>query len=279
MQGDDRVPLVEAVGITKRFGALVANDDINLAIHAGEVHALLGENGAGKTTLTRIVYGLSQPDSGELRIGGVPARITSPKEAMAAGIGVVTQEFSLVGPMTVTENVMLASVGFGAVDRRGARARVAATAARIGVHVDPDARVERLSVGQRQRVEIIKALHHDCRVLILDEPTAVLTPQDVDALFTTVRRLRAEGIGVVFITHKLREVVAIADRVTVLRRGRLVATRAVGGLDTPTIAALMVGDAGVLGEPDSSAAIGAQIVAATSTAPVAEAAPVLEVRE
>ncbi len=279
MQGDDRIPLVEAVGITKRFGALVANDDINLAIHAGEVHALLGENGAGKTTLTRIVYGLSQPDSGELRVGGVPAHITSPKEAMAAGIGVVTQEFSLVGPMTVTENVMLASVGLGAVDRRAAREAVAATAARIGVHVDPDARVERLSVGQRQRVEIIKALHHDCRVLILDEPTAVLTPQDVDALFTTVRRLRAEGMGVVFITHKLREVVAIADRVTVLRRGRLVATRAVAGLDTPTIAALMVGDAGVLGEPDSSAAVGAQIVAATSTAPVAEAAPVLEVRD
>src|SRR5262245_52100985 len=197
---------------------------------------------------------------------------------MSAGIGVVTQEFSLVGPMTVTENVMLASVGFGAVDRRAAREAVAATAVRIGVHVDPDARVERLSVGQRQRVEIIKALHHDCRVLILDEPTAVLTPQDVDALFATVRRLRAEGIGIVFITHKLREVVAIADRVTVLRRGRVVATRPLTGLDTPTIAALMVGDAGVLSEPDSSAAVGAQVVADTSTAPVAEAAAMLELR-
>jgi simple sugar transport system ATP-binding protein len=155
---------------------------------------------------------------------------------------------------------------------------VAATAARIGVHVDPDARVERLSVGQRQRVEIIKALHHDCRVLILDEPTAVLTPQDVDALFTTMRRLRVEGMGVLFITHKLREVVAIADRVTVLRRGRVVATRPLAGLDTPTIAALMVGDAGVLGETDTSAAVGAQIVADASTAPVAVAAAVLEVR-
>ena len=165
---------------------------------------------------------------------------------------------------------MLASVGLGAVDRRAAREAVAATAARIGVHVDPDARVEQLSVGERQRVEIIKALYHDCRVLILDEPTAVLTPQDVDALFATVRRLRAEGMGVVFITHKLREVVAIADRVTVLRSGRLVATRAVAELDTPTIAALMVGDAGVLAEPDSSAAVGAQIVAGTSTAPVAD---------
>jgi simple sugar transport system ATP-binding protein len=279
VQADDRIPLVEAVGITKRYGALVANDDISLAIRSGEVHALLGENGAGKTTLTRILYGLSQPDSGELRVGGVPTHITSPKEAMAAGIGVVTQEFSLVGPMTVTENVMLASVGLGAVDRRAAREAVAETAARIGVPVDPDARVERLSVGQRQRVEIIKALHHECRVLILDEPTAVLTPQDADALFSTVRRLRAEGIGVVFITHKLREVVAIADRVTVLRRGRLVATRAVAGLDTPTIAALMVGDASVLGEADSSAAVGAQVVADTSTAPLAEAAAVLEVRD
>ena len=183
------------------------------------MHALLGENGAGKTTLTRIIYGLSQPDSGELRIGGVATRITSPKEAMAAGIGVVTQEFSLVGPMTVTENVMLAAVGLGAVDRRQARSAVEATAARIGVRIDPDARVEQLSVGERQRVEIIKALHRDCRVLILDEPTAVLTPLDVDALFGTIHRLRADGIGVVFISHKLREVVAIADRITVLRRG------------------------------------------------------------
>src|SRR5262245_63988846 len=197
---------------------------------------------------------------------------------MSAGIGVVTQEFSLVGPMTVTENVMLASVGFGAVDRRAAREAVVATAARIGVHVDPDARVERLSVGQRQRVEIIKALHHDCRVLILDEPTAVLTPQDADALFTTVRRLRGEGVGVVFITHKLREVVAIADRVTVLRRGRVVATRPLAGLDTPTIAALMVGDAGVLRAPDSSAAVGASVVVDSSGVPVVGTAPVLEVR-
>jgi general nucleoside transport system ATP-binding protein len=262
------IPLVEAVGITKRFGALVANDDINLAIHGGEVHALLGENGAGKTTLTRIIYGLSQPDSGELRIGGVVTRIASPKEAMAAGIGVVTQEFSLVGPMTVTENVMLASVGLGAVDRGAARRAVEATAARIGVRVDPEARVEQLSVGERQRVEIIKALHHDCRVLILDEPTAVLTPVDVDALFGTIRRLRAEGIGVVFVSHKLREVVAIADRVTVLRRGRVASTQPASGLDTSRLAELMIGHTDV-DDAALASAVGATEVTAE---PVADSA-------
>jgi simple sugar transport system ATP-binding protein len=256
---DSRTPLVEAVGITKRFGALVANDDIDLAIHGGEVHALLGENGAGKTTLTRIVYGLSQPDSGELRVAGEATRIASPKEAMTAGIGVVTQEFSLVGPMTVTENVMLASVRIGAVDRRAARVAVRRTADRLGLAVDPDARVEQLSVGERQRVEILKALHHDCRVLILDEPTAVLAPLDVDALFETIRRLRAEGIGVVFISHKLREVVSIADRVTVLRRGRVVTTQPIGTLDTDQLAALMVGHVDAA-DAVVEAALGAEVI-------------------
>jgi simple sugar transport system ATP-binding protein len=277
---DSQIPLVEAVGITKCFGALVANDDINLAIHGGEVHAVLGENGAGKTTLTRIIYGLSQPDSGELLVNGLATRIASPREAMAAGIGVVTQEFSLVGPMTVTENVMLAGVGLGAVDRRVARAAVVETAERIGVQVDPDARVEQLSVGERQRVEILKALHHECRVLILDEPTAVLTPLDVDALFETVRRLRAAGIGVVFISHKLREVVSIADRVTVLRRGRVVTTQPLGTLDTSGLADLMIGHTAAT-DSTIAPAVGA-LLDAPEPLPVAEpptdAAAVLEVR-
>jgi simple sugar transport system ATP-binding protein len=278
---DSRIPLVEAVGITKRFGALLANDDIDLAIHGGEVHALLGENGAGKTTLTRIVYGLSQPDSGELRVGGVATRIASPKEAMAAGIGVVTQEFSLVGPMTVTENVMLASIGIGSLDRRAARLAVGETADRLGLGVHLDARVEQLSVGERQRVEILKALHHDCRVLILDEPTAVLTPLDVDALFETVRRLRAEGIGVVFISHKLREVVSIADRVTVLRRGRVVTTQPIGTLDTDQLAELMVGHVDA-NDAVVEAALGAEVIEPESPMPdVAPAgiAAVLELRD
>jgi ABC-type uncharacterized transport system ATPase subunit len=268
-------PLIEAIGVTKRFGALVANDNISLDVRAGEVHALLGENGAGKSTLTRVLYGLSQPDSGELRVAGAAIRLGSPSEAMAAGVGVVTQEFSLVGPMTVTENVMLASVGFGTVDRRAARDGVVETASRIGVRVDPDARVEALSVGERQRVEILKALHHGCRVLILDEPTAVLVPQDVEALFATIRRLTADGIGVVFISHKLHEVVEIADRVTVLRRGRCVATLPATGLDPPKIAALMIGHS--LDEEeatDAAAAVGlaTEIEADRTVEPVAAAA-------
>lgn len=234
-------PVAEVVGITKRFGALTANDSISFAVHPGEVHALLGENGAGKSTLTRILYGLSQPDEGEIRVGGRTLRFNSPKDALRAGIGMVTQEFSLVGPMTVTDNVMLGNLGLGPVDRREGRRRVVETAARLGFHVDPDATIESLSVGEQQRVEILKALDNDCRLLILDEPTAVLVPQDVAALFDTIRRLRSDGVGVVFISHKLREVVEIADRVTVLRRGRLVATQPAAGLDPRRIAALMIG--------------------------------------
>ncbi|MDQ3542553.1 MAG: ABC transporter ATP-binding protein [Actinomycetota bacterium] len=280
--GVGNAPLVEVVGLTKRFGALVANDNINLSVAAGEVHALLGENGAGKSTLTRVLYGLSQPDEGELRVDGRAVRFGSPKDAMRAGIGLVTQEFSLVGPMTVTENVMLATVGLGIADRRAARASVLEAASRIGVGVDPDAKVETLSVGERQRVEILKALYHDCRLLILDEPTAVLVPNDVHALFATVRRLTASGLGVVFISHKLHEVVDIADRITVLRRGRVVATQPAVGLDPATIATLMIGsDLATLPEA-------AELVGLPTTGPVDDdsaapaaggVAPVLAVRK
>ncbi len=207
----------------------------------GEVHALLGENGAGKSTLTRILYGLSQPDSGEIRVDGRVKRISSPADAMEAGIGMVTQEFSLVDTMTVTENLMLAGVGLGRINRAAARAKVLAAAERIGVSIDPDAIVEDLSVGQRQRVEIVKALFHDCRVLILDEPTAVLVPQDVEQLFDSIGRLTSAGMGVIFISHKLHEVTRIADRISILRRGRIVASRPAAGLEPRDIAALMVG--------------------------------------
>ena len=283
-------PLVELRGITKTFGALVANDSIDLAVAPGEVHALLGENGAGKSTLTRILYGLSTPDAGEIRVDGRPTPIGSPADAMAAGIGMVTQEFSLVGPMTVTENLMLVGVGLGRIDRAAAKPKVLEAAARLGVTVDPDAVVERLSVGERQRVEILKALFHDCGLLILDEPTAVLVPQDVDALFASIRRLTEQGIGVIFISHKLHEVVAIADRVSILRRGKIVASRPAAGLDPRQIAALMVGtDAAAVTDEVEAEALntsigldleGAGEPTAPAPAPAAEptrVAPALEV--
>ena len=277
-------PLAELIGITKTFGALIANDSIDLTVQSGEVHALLGENGAGKSTLTRILYGLSQADSGEIRIQGRPTPISSPADAMAAGIGMVTQEFSLVGTMTVTENLMLAGVGLGRVDRVRARARVLEAAARIGVAIDPDAVVETLSVGERQRVEIVKALFHDCRLLILDEPTAVLVPQDVELLFASIRRLTAGGMGVILISHKLHEVVEIADRVSILRRGRIVASMPAGGLQPRQIAAMLVGPEAVLGEGARAAALATAIGLevggpAPAPAPVTEPAAALRIRD
>ena len=230
---------VELRGITKRFGDLVANDGIDLDVRRGEVHALLGENGAGKTTLMRILYGLTSPDAGEIRIDGEPVRIRSPHDAIAHGIGMVTQHFSLVRPMTVAENLALGRGGL-LVDERAARARAADAAAAYGITVDPGAVVADLSIGEQQRVEILKALARDCRILVLDEPTAVLVPQQVDALFETLRALVARGLGVVFISHKLAEVRAISDRVTVLRRGR-VAGSAPGSTDERELARLMVG--------------------------------------
>ncbi len=287
-------PAVELVGIRKAFGDLVANDDVSLTVRAGEVHALLGENGAGKSTLMRVLYGLTRPDAGQVLVDGVPVRITSPADAIAAGIGMVTQEFSLVGPMTVTENLLLASAGLGRLDLAGARRRVEAAAERLGVVIDPDAVVSDLSMGERQRVEILKALDHHCRVLILDEPTAVLTPQDSSALFAAVRRLTAEGMGVLLISHKLHEVTEAASRVSVLRRGRLTASMELGrGHDVQPreLAALMVGataDARVAGGGAvdavaiDAAAVGLVVEetgTAAASAPSAPAAPaVLEVR-
>ena len=234
-------PAVMLRGITKSFGTLVANDRVELTVERGEVHALLGENGAGKTTLMRILYGLTRPDAGSVLIDGRPVAIHSPKDAIAAGIGMVTQHFALVRPMTVAENVVLGATDGVRVQLDVAARKVAEAAERFGIRADPFARVDALSVGEQQRVEILKALYRDCRVLILDEPTAVLVPQEVEALFAALRRLRDDGIAVVFISHKLHEVRDISSRVTVLRRGAVVGTRATAAADDRELASLMVG--------------------------------------
>ncbi len=218
---------LELRGLTKRFGALLANDHIDLAVAPGEIHCLLGENGAGKSTLMNMLYGLLQPDAGEILLDGKPMRCHSPADAIAAGIGMVHQHFMLVPVFTVAENLMLGrepTKGFGLLDRAAARRRVRELAQRYGLPVDPDALVANLSVGEQQRVEILKALANDVEVLILDEPTAVLTPQEIEELMTVLRGIAAGGTSIIFITHKLREVTRIADKITVIRRGAVVGT-------------------------------------------------------
>ena len=235
---------LELRGITKRFGPLVANDGISLSVAPGQVHALLGENGAGKTTLMNVLYGLMQPDEGEILIDGKPARFHSPKDAIAAGIGMVHQHFMLVPVFTVAENVTLGieqADRVGLLDRRRTRREVADLSHRYGLDVDPDALVEDLPVGIQQRVEIVKALVRQANVLILDEPTAVLTPAETEELFRIVRQLRDGGTSVIFISHKLKEVQAIADTITVLRRGAVVGQRAPARDSRDDLASLMVG--------------------------------------
>ncbi len=232
---------VELKGITKRFGPVLANNNVDFSLKKGEIHALLGENGAGKTTLMRILYGLYSADEGQIFVAGQEAHIESPRDAIQAGIGMVTQHFTLVPTLTVAENLVLGyPTGFN-LQPRQIEKQVADAAGRFGIEVRPSALVRHLSVGERQRVEILKSLFRNARVLILDEPTAVLVPQEVDVLFETLNRLRSDGMSIVFISHKLNEVMAICDRITVLRAGSLVGTVARAETSPHGLASMMVG--------------------------------------
>ena len=237
------VPVLELRGITKQFPGVLANDHVDFDLRKGEVHALLGENGAGKTTLMNIVYGLYSPNEGEILVNGKPVHVSSPHDAIARGIGMVHQHFMLIPVMTVTENIVLAAEPKKGVllDYGGARRRVLDISRRFGFAVDPDARVQNITVGQQQRVEILKALYRNAEILILDEPTSVLTPQEANELFAILKELVAEGMSIIFISHKLHEVLEIADRITVLRRGNKVDTIPREGATDAALARMMVG--------------------------------------
>jgi ABC-type uncharacterized transport system ATPase subunit len=237
-------PALELRGITKRFGPVVANDGIDFDLRPGEVHALLGENGAGKSTLMSILYGLYHPDEGEILVNGKPVAVDSPSKAIDLGIGMVHQHFMLVPDMSVTENIVLGGEPRrrgGLLDVREGARRVRELSERYGLAVDPDAVIEDITVGAQQRVEILKTLYREARILVLDEPTAVLTAQETADLFEVLRSLRDDGVAIVFISHKLGEVLEIADRVTVLRRGKKVDTVPSAGATEESLARLMVG--------------------------------------
>jgi len=240
----DERPILELRGITKRFPGVVANDGVDFDLRKGEVHALLGENGAGKSTLMNVLYGLYHPDEGEIRVAGKRAELGSPRAAIENGVGMVHQHFMLIPVMTVAENIVLATepVHQGILlDYAVAEKRVQELSTRFGLAVDPHATVQDITVGQQQRVEILKALYRGADILILDEPTAVLTPQEAHELFGIIRSLTEQGKSIIFITHKLNEVTEVADRITVLRRGKKVETLPAAGATEQGLARLMVG--------------------------------------
>ncbi len=237
-------PVLEMRGITKRYPGVLANDAIDLDLRSGEIHALLGENGAGKSTLMNILYGLAVPDSGTILIDGQPVDILDPHDAIDRGIGMVHQHFMLIPVFTVAENILLGEETMANpvfLDRQEANRRIIALGRQFGFEIDPDAKIENLSVGWQQRVEILKALYRQARILVLDEPTAVLTPQETEEIFAVLRRLATEGHSIIFISHKLYEVLEIADRITVIRRGKVVGQRIPAETDEEDLAELMVG--------------------------------------
>ncbi len=267
-----RAAALAARGIVKRYGALLANDAIDLTVGRGEVHAVMGENGAGKSTLMSILYGMQRPDAGEIRLGGRKVEYRSALDAIAEGMGMVHQAFKLFNSLTVWENVVygMEPARHGLIDRRAAIDRVGEIAARYQLAVDPRAVVGTLSVGVRQRVEILKALYRDARILILDEPTAVLTPQERDGLFAVIRHLAADGRTILFVTHKLHEVMTITDRVTVLRDGRVVETMATAETSPRAIIRAMTGRAVSLTVEKSAATPGAPVLVADALTVLSE---------
>ncbi len=236
-------PVLEARHITKKFPGVIANEDVNLTLYEGEILALLGENGAGKSTLMNVIYGLYHPTEGEIWVKGQPVKMSNPNDAIQLGIGMVHQHFQLVPVMTVAENIMLGSesVRNGLLDTRAVARRITELSERYGLAVDPYAMVEDLPVGVRQRVEIVKTLYRNADILILDEPTAVLTPQEIEGLFEVMNLLKGQGKSIIFITHKLKEVLRVADRIAVLRDGRVAGEADPKTATQNTLAALMVG--------------------------------------
>lgn len=240
---ENQIPVLEVRHVTKRFPGVLANDDVNFSLNRGEIHAILGENGAGKSTLLNIIYGLYRPDQGEILVNGRAIELSNSQDAIKNGIGMVHQHFMLVPVFSVTDNIVLGSevTRNGFLNRTEARRRVVEISKKYGLEVDPDAIIEDLPVGVQQRVEILKALYRDARILFLDEPTAVLTPQEVNDLFKVIEQLRASGVSIIFISHKLKEVLAISDKITVMRRGKVVGSTTPQEADEHKLAEMMVG--------------------------------------
>ena len=243
MNDDNSDYIIEMIGITKRFPGIVANDGITLRLRRGEIHALLGENGAGKSTLMSVLFGLYQAEEGEIRKNGKKVEITNPNDATALGIGMVHQHFMLVDVFSVLDNIILGSESIknGFLDRKSARKKILELSSRYGLSVNPDAKIEDITVGMQQRVEILKMLYRDNEILIFDEPTAVLTPQEIDELMQIMKNLAAEGKSILFITHKLNEIMAVADRCSVLRKGKYIGTVDIKSTTKEELSKMMVG--------------------------------------